>query len=661
MSRINFIDNSTSLADRNEVARIMQTLSTRISDFEENCGSSLFYNIILNPNKTILTGLNMVKQGVYIQIDELTMSRNKGLRQLMPKFSLFRFDNTGINNILIEISDKEIQHPYPSIKSNITNSSIESELVSCLFNENIYRLISSIKEDNYNAFVCLVGNNLSGVDKFVKLFAQKVDRDILQVEINDVLKSNTLLNKIFAKEQNKIIYLAEFDFLFSDLNQSPKIANRELAMIRHDLKTAIKTNKTNTIIISVASPTVLTDDISCLVDSVENFTEFNYSAVKTLVSQVFGIQNSADSITNLLFDLPYGLILSILAKANGKLHLNPNITLYDYIQSYINQHKIIVSEFAKVEGADFKIVKPSVTLDRVVLSDDNREKLQMALSSIVNQNLVYNIWGFSEIDANIRSIINFYGPPGTGKTLCANAIAHELSERTGEEYSLLSLNYSEIESMYVGEAPKKLERVFNYAKDKKLVLFFDEADSFLGKRIQNVSQGSEQAINSLRSTMLIQLEKYTGVVIFATNLTSNYDNAFKTRFLAEIEFPLPDKETCKKIFIRNIPAKLTTRFSNFGLTEDELDNIAQQLVGLSGRDIKTIIWRVLLRQSQKDGESHLFQAVDFESEIKTYKAEKNSNPVKIDENQATLSSTPASERLAEKLGLKRQNDPQETN
>ena len=50
--------------------------------------------------------------------------------------------------------------------------------------------------------------------------------------------------------------------------------------------------------------------------------------------------------------------------------------------------------------------------------------------------------------------------------------------------------------------------------------------------------------------------------------------------------------------------------------------------------------------------SHLFQAVDFESETKTYKAEKNSNPVKIDENQATLSSTPASERLAEKLGLK---------
>ena len=92
---------------------------------------------------------------------------------------------------------------------------------------------------------------------------------------------------------------------------------------------------------------------------------------------------------------------------------------------------------------------------------------------------------------------------------------------------------------------------FNFSKDKRLVLFFDEADSFLGKRIQNVSQGSEQAINSLRSTMLIQLEKYHGVVIFATNLTTNYDAAFKTRFLAEIEFPLPDKQVCIEIFRKN--------------------------------------------------------------------------------------------------------------
>lgn len=651
MTRINFVDNSTPLADRNEVTRIMQTLSTRINDFEESCGISLSYYITLNPNKTTLKGLNMVKQDVYVQIDELTMSRNKELRHLMPKFSLFRFEKTGINNILIEISEKNIQTPEFRFNPTNANSSVEFQLISCLFNDNLYRLISSIKEDNYKAFVCLVGSHLTGVNEFVKLFSQKVDRDVLQIEINDVLKGNTFLSKIFAKEHEKIIYLSEFDFLFSDLNQSPKIANRELAMIRHDLKSAIKNNKTNTIIISVSTPAVLTDDISSLVDSVENFTEFNYSAVKALIRQVCGTQNSDESIANLLFELPYGLILSLFEKASDKLRANPNFDLYNYVLSYINQHKSIISEFAKVEGADFKIIKPTVTLDRVVLSDDNRNKLQMALSSIVNQNLVYNIWGFSEIDPNIRSIINFYGPPGTGKTLCANAIAHELSARMGEEYSLLSLNYSEIESMYVGEAPKKLERVFNFAKDKKVVLFFDEADSFLGKRIQNVSQGSEQAINSLRSTMLIQLEKYNGVVIFATNLTTNYDSAFKTRFLAEIEFPLPDKETCKKIFKKNLPLKLKSYIINGDFDIEEYELIADNLVGLSGRDIKTIIWRVLLRASQKDGIEHRFAYSDFIEEIKIYKDEKKSVNPPIDLSNATTEVTPASQELAKRLGI----------
>lgn len=651
MTHINFVDHSTPLADRYEVSRIKQTLSSRINDFEESCGISLTYSITLNPDKVSLMGLNMVKQDVYVKIDDLTLSRNKELRQLMPKFSLFRFEKGGINNILIEISERNnLSSEYPYQHPN-ANSTAASPLVSCLFNENLYRLISSIREDNYNAFVCLVGGHLTGVNEFVKLLAQKVDRDILQIEINDILKSNTLLSKIFAKEHDKLIYLSEFDFLFSDLNQSPKIANRELAMIRHDLKSAIKNNKTNTIIISISSPSVLTDDISSLVDSVENFTEFNYSAVKNLIRQVGGTQNTPESIANLLYELPYGLILSLFEKATDKLRANSNLDLYDYVLSYINQHKSIISEFAKVEGADFKIIKPSVTLDRVVLSEDNRDKLQMALSSIVNQNLVYNIWGFSEIDPNIRSIINFYGPPGTGKTLCANAIAHELSTRIGEEYSLLSLNYSEIESMYVGEAPKKLERVFNFAKDKKVVLFFDEADSFLGKRIQNVSQGSEQAINSLRSTMLIQLERYNGVVIFATNLTTNYDSAFKTRFLAEIEFPLPNKETCKKIFKKNLPSKVLSFIVNGDFDVEEYDLIADNLVGLSGRDIKTIIWRVLLRASQRDGIEHRFTSSDFIEEIKAYKDEKKSVNLPIDLSKATTEVTPASKELAKRLGI----------
>ena len=243
-----------------------------------------------------------------------------------------------------------------------------------------------------------------------------------------------------------------------------------------------------------------------------------------------------------------------------------------------------------------------------------------ALSSVVNEKLIYDTWGFRSIDPNVRSIINFYGPPGTGKTMCANAIANLLSEYCNKPFELLSLKYSEIESMYVGEAPKKLEKVFNYARNKDIVLFFDEADSFLGKRIQNVSQGAEQAINSLRSTMLIQLEKYHGVVIFATNLSTNYDPAFKTRFLAEIEFKLPDKDLCIEIFKKNIPKNI------FDLMQDTEDDdwrrLGETAEGISGRDIKTIVWRVLANAARFDGKSHKFLLENFIDETIKYKEEK---------------------------------------
>lgn len=73
-------------------------------------------------------------------------------------------------------------------------------------------------------------------------------------------------------------------------------------------------------------------------------------------------------------------------------------------------------------------------------------------------------------------------------------------------------------------------------------MFFDEADSFLGKRIQNVNQSADQALNSLRSQMLILLEEHSGVVIFATNLVSNFDKAFQSRILKHIKFDLPNEE-----------------------------------------------------------------------------------------------------------------------
>ena len=190
---------------------------------------------------------------------------------------------------------------------------------------------------------------------------------------------------------------------------------------------------------------------------------------------------------------------------------------------------------------------PRYSFDQIILPAETKDRILSDLNSIKCQDLIYNQWGFSEVESKPKSILNFFGPPGTGKTMCAHAIAKKLDKQ------LLALNYSEIESKYVGDAAKNLKKAFDTATDLGAVMFFDEADSFLGKRIENVSHGSDQALNSLRSQMLILLEEFEGVVLFATNLVTNFDKAFESRILDHIKLELPNKEARAAIIDKMLP------------------------------------------------------------------------------------------------------------
>ena len=50
----------------------------------------------------------------------------------------------------------------------------------------------------------------------------------------------------------------------------------------------------------------------------------------------------------------------------------------------------------------------------------------------------------------------------------------------------LMVNYSELESKYVGETPKNIKKVFQKAMEEDAVLVFDEADSFLSRGLQTL-------------------------------------------------------------------------------------------------------------------------------------------------------------------------------
>lgn len=236
---------------------------------------------------------------------------------------------------------------------------------------------------------------------------------------------------------------------------------------------------------------------------------------------------------------------------------------------------------------------PRYSFDMIILPQETKTRIVNDLNTIKHQDLIYNQWGFSEVDPKPKSILNFFGPPGTGKTMCAHAIANMLNK------PLLALNYSEIESKYVGDAAKNLKKAFDTAAEIKAVMFFDEADSFLGKRIENVSHGSDQALNSLRSQMLILLEEFEGVVLFATNLVTNFDKAFESRILDHIKLELPNREARAEIIDKMLPSKLPVehRFNH-----EELLEASDLIEGFAGREIKSAILTMLLDKAGDTGE-----------------------------------------------------------
>lgn len=249
-------------------------------------------------------------------------------------------------------------------------------------------------------------------------------------------------------------------------------------------------------------------------------------------------------------------------------------------------------------------IEPRYCFDQIILPDKLIGQIKEALNIIQYQDLIYNHWGFSEVDSIPKSILNFYGPPGTGKTMCAHAIAKAINKK------LLALNYAEIESKYVGEAPKNLQAAFDVAKNNDCVLFFDEADSFLGKRITNVVQGADQALNSLRSQMLILLEEFKGIVIFATNLVTNFDTAFESRILKHLKFDLPNEDARISIIEKMIPSKLPLEKK---FNDEELRSLSQIVDGLSGREIKNAILETLLTKADSKQQEQMFNYDDFKS------------------------------------------------
>jgi SpoVK/Ycf46/Vps4 family AAA+-type ATPase len=240
--------------------------------------------------------------------------------------------------------------------------------------------------------------------------------------------------------------------------------------------------------------------------------------------------------------------------------------------------------------ADFPVETPRWGLDRVIIPPSTRNQLEIVLGLIKHHNLMYNEWDLKSVEGSqsYSVSLNFYGYSGTGKTLCAEAIAHHLGRK------ILCVRYSELESELVGMTNKNISKVFSRATEENSVLFFDEADSILGKRLSVVKQSADHGVNIARSTMLIELERFKGVVIFATNFITNYDFAFARRILHSVQFDLPD-ETCREqIFQCHLPSKMPLE------NDVTIDALAKATEKFSGGEIWKVVKKSAARAANQD-------------------------------------------------------------
>jgi SpoVK/Ycf46/Vps4 family AAA+-type ATPase len=203
-------------------------------------------------------------------------------------------------------------------------------------------------------------------------------------------------------------------------------------------------------------------------------------------------------------------------------------------------------------------------------------------------------------------MVLFAGSSGTGKTMSAQVIARDIG------LDLYRIELASVVSKYIGETEKNLHRIFEAARTANVILFFDEADALLGRRSE-VKDAHDRYANIEVAYLLQKMEDHDGVVILASNLSKNMDQAFARRMHYVVEFPRPDtilrERLWRRIFPPEVPLDPDIDFAflarQFELTGGDVKTIALDAAFLAANEDRAIVMTDLIdavsRQMLKQG------------------------------------------------------------
>jgi len=202
-----------------------------------------------------------------------------------------------------------------------------------------------------------------------------------------------------------------------------------------------------------------------------------------------------------------------------------------------------------------------------------------------------------------------YGPPGTGKTMIAKAVANEV------DAPFISITPAEIIDKHVGEAERRIAELFRKLRTyDRAILFIDEAEGLLASRSTHST-----VMKRVVPQFLMELDGFKDkvkglMVIAATNVPWDLDEAAYRRLPAMIYVPLPDRAS--RLWILK---KLIQDIERAGDIDYEL--LTDNTDGFSGSDLNQLVKstsKSCYCRSFDSSKPKLIETQDFLNILKTF-------------------------------------------
>jgi SpoVK/Ycf46/Vps4 family AAA+-type ATPase len=216
-----------------------------------------------------------------------------------------------------------------------------------------------------------------------------------------------------------------------------------------------------------------------------------------------------------------------------------------------------------------EILTPKIKLSDVALPE---KTIQVLKQVVAEQKSVEQLADRGVVPANR---LLFCGPPGCGKTLTANALAGEL------DMPVAYVKLDGLVSSYLGQTGTNIRKIFDFVKNKRIMLFLDEFDAIAKKRDDSNELGE---LKRVVTTLLQNMDAMPSNVflVAATNHHHLLDPAIWRRFNSSILLELPNLEQ---------RTQMIERFCSEKLPEYKIDRKTLTILtdGMSGAEIQSFM------------------------------------------------------------------------